>query len=134
MNEIDDLKAADVELEESIEQVTAAVAENEADINSNTASINTINSNLASNDPKSFPRFWVYYSEYIYSGTDYSPLKFNSVEYNTGAMYSTSTGKVTIPVTGLYNFSVNLRKRAGSNGSAYFYIYINGSGYSRSYT
>ena len=127
MNEIDDLKAADVELEESIEQLTAAVAKNEADIN-------TINSNLATNDPKSFPRFWVYYSGSISSGTGYSPLKFDRVEYNTGAMYSTSTGKVTIPVNGLYHFSVNLKKVAGSSGYATFYIYINGTPYSFSDT
>ena len=110
------------------------VADNDADISSNTASINTINSKLARIDPISFPRFWVWYDGRIESGTDYDPLKFNRVEYNTGAMYSTSTGKVTIPVTGLYHFSVNLKKVATSNGQAYFYIYINGSEYSYSFT
>ena len=103
-------------------------------MSTNSAAITSINSNLARIDPKSFPRFWVYYSGTVSYGIAYDPLKFNTVEYNTGAMYSPSTGKVTIPVTGLYHFSVNLVKRAGSNGTAHFKIYINGDYYSYSYT
>lgn len=112
MVEIDNLKAADVGLEESIGQLTAVVSEN---------------------DPKSFPRFWVWYEGDVNSSI-YNPLKFNRVQYNTGSIYSTSTGKVTIPVNGLYQFSVSLNKRAVSSLSVWWTIQINNSNHAHSYS
>ena len=106
----------------------------------NNASINSINKNLVDNDPKSFPRFWVWYEGEIWDGMNGNgeepddPLKFNQVVYNIGDMYNNSTGIVTIPVDGLYQFSTTLKKLDESSGYAHLHIKINDSDYRYNWT
>ena len=82
-------------------------------------------------DPKSFPRFYVWKSGYVYSGAFYNPFTFNEVEYNDGEMYNVDSGKAIIKEDGMYIFGTNLYKDP-SSGNVAFYISINDNLYSRS--
>jgi hypothetical protein len=126
-------KSADISKNSAdISKHSVDISKNFADISRNHGSIASTNSKVSSNtarindiDPKSFPAFFVYYD----GMADIAPtVKFNRIEYNTGSMYSSSTGKVTIPITGLYQFSVNLRKNPDSNRVS-FSILVDGSAY-----
>lgn len=59
------------------------------------------------------------------SFTNGSPILFDTIDYNTGGCYSTSTGRFTAPVTGKYIFYAQL---LGNNSAqrGYFFISKNG--------
>lgn len=98
-NEITALKSKDTTLQNNINTVSNNVATNAANINSlnNTTSglNNTINSLKKS-----------YYCCVYYQGsgdTSFSGIvKFNTILYNEGNCYSSSTGLYTVPETGYY--------------------------------
>ena len=46
------------------------------------------------------------FTEFATADTTYHPLVFPSAAFNTGSHYSTTTGKFTAPVAGLYFFNV----------------------------
>ena len=46
------------------------------------------------------------YTEFATADTTYHPLVFANAAFNTGNHYSTTTGKFTAPVAGLYFFNV----------------------------
>ncbi len=54
-------------------------------------------------------------------------LVFNTVFVNTGSFYSTSTGRFTAPIAGVYMFTWGTLFGASSNTVGRFYLYKNGS-------
>jgi len=60
---------------------------------------------------------------------------FNGVHFNNGGHYSTSNGRFTAPVTGVYQISTMLMTRDDqSYNNKYYDIRINGSTYKRIYS
>ena len=52
---------------------------------------------------------------------------WNATQLNTGSNFSTSTGKFTAPVSGLYWFNFILSSPSSQTASMYFYLDINGT-------
>ena len=60
------------------------------------------------------PAFHAYgFAAHVYANDDTNrdPLKYNSVHYNQGSHYSTSTGRFTAPVDGIYFFAMSAMYR-----------------------
>ena len=83
-------------------------------------------------NPKSFPRFYVWKSDVVYSAY-YQPLSFNEIVYNDGEMYNVDSGKVTIKENGMYIFCTNIYK-SPKYGNVAAFISINGNHYASSVT
>lgn len=59
--------------------------------------------------------------------TTQSTIVYDATSRNTGNHYSTSTGRFTAPVAGVYSFSVYHWHNTGTAGTAYLYFYLNNS-------
>ena len=59
------------------------------------------------------PAFHAYgFAAHVYANSaDRDPLKYNSTHYNQGSHYSTSTGKFTAPINGIYFFAMSAMYR-----------------------
>ena len=55
------------------------------------------------------------------SNTSAGDLVFNNVQHNLGNGYSTSTGKFTTPVKGVYHFTANILRNTG-DGNVFFKV------------
>ena len=55
------------------------------------------------------------------SNTSAGDLVFNNVQHNLGNGYSTSTGKFTTPVKGVYHFTANVLRNTG-DGNLFFKV------------
>ena len=55
------------------------------------------------------------------SNTSAGDLVFNNVQHNLGNGYSTSTGKFTTPVKGIYHFTANALRNTG-DGNLFFKV------------
>ena len=55
------------------------------------------------------------------SNTESGDLVFNNVQHNLGSGYSTSTGKFTTPVKGVYHFTANVLRNTG-DGNLFFKV------------
>ena len=55
------------------------------------------------------------------SNTESGNLVFNNVQHNLGNGYSTSTGKFTAPVKGVYHFTANVLRNTG-DGNLFFKV------------
>ena len=63
-------------------------------------------------------------STFSFSVSGQSGIKFNTVDVNRGSMYSTSTGQVTIPETGIYRLSFTMGNASPSNDNTYVGLFI----------
>ena len=74
------------------------------------------------------PAFWAYSDSDNVSTSD-TAIVFNFTDLNNGNHYSTSTGRFTAPVAGIYEFSVQalFRKTSVAGGSGELTLYKNGS-------
>merc|ERR1712212_1271680 len=72
------IKQLESSTKSDIGKLTSDIRTCSSRVSTNSAAITSINSNLARNDPKSFPRFWVYHYASIQSNEVYKPLKFDS--------------------------------------------------------
>lgn len=72
-----------------------------------------------------------FFARYSNSGANISTgyLVWDSTATNVGGHYSTSTGRFTAPVAGVYFFSYQLQHKGDNSTSAYADLYINGSLY-----
>ncbi|XP_053383247.1 complement C1q-like protein 3 [Mercenaria mercenaria] len=61
------------------------------------------------------------------NSSSYTTLLFQNTHINNGNAYSTTTGKFTCNVPGVYHFVVPLTKRYQDINSVYAYMKINGS-------
>jgi len=59
--------------------------------------------------------------------TTQSTIVYGATSRNTGSHYSTSNGRFTAPVDGVYSFSVYHWHKTNTAGDAYLYFYLNGS-------
>ena len=96
----------------------------------------TIDSNGVVTTPStSRPAFHVQLSSSINSTVAAAGVVFDEASLNQGSHYSTSTGRFTAPVAGLYWFSVRcLTDMDGTDGYAAINITKNGSVYARDQT
>jgi len=74
------------------------------------------------------PVFWAYSSTASVTGNA-TAIVFNQVDLNNGNHYSTSTGRFTAPVAGIYEFNVQalFRKLNVNGGYGEITLYKNGS-------
>ena len=74
------------------------------------------------------PVFWAYSNTDSVS-TSATAIVFNLTDLNNGNHYSTSTGRFTAPVAGIYEFNVQalFRKNNVSSGNGEITLYKNGS-------
>ena len=79
----------------------------------------------------------VYFFAYFNSGTNAynaDPIIFNNTTFNDGNGYSTTTGKFTAPVAGIYLFTAHmLSSRSTSQGDCGFDWMVNNSAVKRIY-
>ena len=105
-NEIASLKSKDTTLQNNINTVSNNVATNATNINSLNNSVSSLNNTTSglNNTINSLKKS--YYCCVYYQGsgdTSFSGIvKFNTILYNEGNCYSSSTGLYTVPETGYY--------------------------------
>jgi len=75
------------------------------------------------------PVFWAYSSSIDSISTADTAIVFGDTDLNNGNHYSTSTGRFTAPVAGIYEFNVQalFRKTNVSGGKGELTLYKNGS-------
>ncbi len=75
------------------------------------------------------PAFFAYASNDISIASGTQTLTFNTTSINRGAAYSTSTGRFTAPVTGIYLFNVNIALASTATQILYLSaeVHVNGS-------
>ena len=56
---------------------------------------------------------------FTFSVSGQTGIKFNTIDVNRGTMYSTSTGQVTIPETGIYRLSFTMGNAGSGNNNQY---------------
>ena len=75
------------------------------------------------------PAFFAYPNTNTSLGAN-TTLVLPNTQFNIGSHYSTSTGRFTAPVAGVYHFSFGAQHNASVNDNIYLDLYVNGAQYS----
>ena len=74
------------------------------------------------------PSFFAYPSANFSTGTSYATQVFNTTQHNVGGHFSTSTGKFTVPIAGVYLFGVTIATTSQTDVIVYMSVEVTVNG------